>query len=104
MWEKSKGITKCEKRTVTCDKNKTDAMLVLLNITMEPSNLRKKNKGTTICDKRIVKCDIWITQCEDVTIKFEKKVRESPNVRKELLHVMLELHSMRMKSSNVRNK
>ena len=71
---------------------------------MEPSNLRKKNKGTTICDKRTVKCDIRITQCEDVTIKFEKKVRESPNVRKELLHVMLELHSMRMKSSNVRNK
>ena len=71
---------------------------------MEPSNLRKKNKGTTICDKRIVKCDIRITQCEDVTVKFEKKVRESPNVRKELLHVMLELHSMRMKSSTVRNK
>ena len=71
---------------------------------MEPSNLRKKNKGTTICNKRIVKCNIRITQCEDVTIKFEKKVRESLNVRKELLHVMLELHSMRMKSLNVRNK
>ena len=104
MWEKSKGTTQCDKRTVTCDKNRADVMLLLLNMTMEPSNLRKKNKGTTICDKRIVKCDIWITQCEDVTIKFEKKVRESPNVRKELLHVMLELHSMRMKSSNVRNK
>ena len=71
---------------------------------MEPSNLRKKNKGTTICDKRIVKCDIRITQCEDVTVKCEKKVKEPPNMRKELLHVMLELHSMRMKSSNVRNK
>ena len=53
-------------------------MLVLLNITMEPSNLRKKNKGTTICDKRIVKCDIRITQCEDVTVKCEKKVRNHP--------------------------
>ena len=41
---------------------------------------------------------------EDVTVKCEKKVREPPNVRKELLHVMLELHSMRMKLSNVRNK
>ena len=63
-------------------------MLVLLNVTMEPSNLRKKikeplyvtkelsylilelhnvtmepsnlreNKGTTKCDKRTIKCDI----------------------------------------------
>ena len=71
---------------------------------MEPSNLRKKNKGTTICDKIIFKCVIRITQCDDVTVKCEKKVREPPNVRKELLHVMLELHSMKMKSSNVRNK
>ena len=51
MWEKSKEITKYDKktvtydkRTVTCNKNRTDAMLVLLNITMEPSNLRKKIK------------------------------------------------------------
>ena len=40
--KKSKGTTKCEKRTVTFDKNRTYAMLVLLNITMEPSNVRKK--------------------------------------------------------------
>jgi len=30
------------KRTVTCDKNRADVMLVLLNMTMEPSNLRNK--------------------------------------------------------------
>ena len=46
MWEKSKETIKCEKktitRTVTCDKNRTNAMLVLLNITMELSNLREK--------------------------------------------------------------
>ena len=34
----------------------------------------------------------------------KKKIRESPNVRKELSHVMLELHNVRMKSSNVRKK
>ena len=80
-------------------------MLVLLNIIIEPSNLRKKiNKGTTIYDKRIVKCDIGTTQCEDGTVKYEKKVRKPPNVRKELSHVMLELHNMRIKSSNVRKK
>ena len=33
-----------------------------------------------------------------------KKVREPPNVRKELLHVMLELHNVRIKPSNVRKK
>ena len=33
-----------DKRTVTYNKKRTDAMLVLLNITMEPSNLRKKIK------------------------------------------------------------
>ena len=55
---------------------------------MEPSNLRKKiNKGTTIYDKRIVKCDIGTTQCEDETVKCEKKVWEPLNVRKEPSHV-----------------
>ena len=33
-----------------------------------------------------------------------KKVRERPNVTKELSYVMLELHNVRMKSSNVRKK
>ena len=32
-----------------------------------------------------------------------KKIREPPNVTKELSHVMLELYNVRMKSSNVRN-
>ena len=40
--KKSKGTNKYDKRTVTCDKNIVDVMLVLLNITMKPSNLRKK--------------------------------------------------------------
>ena len=33
-----------------------------------------------------------------------KKVREPPNVTKELSYVMLELHNMRMKLSNMRKK
>ena len=37
-------------------------------------------------------------------VKCKKKVRESPNVRKELSRVMLELHNMRIKPSNVRKK
>ena len=33
-----------------------------------------------------------------------KKIREPPNVTKELSHVMLEPHKMRMRPSNVRKK
>ena len=93
------------KKELTCDKNRIDVMLVLFNITIEPSNLRKKKrKGTTICDKRTVTCDIGTAQCEDETVKCEKKVREPLNVTKKLSHVLLESHNVRMKSSNVRKK
>ena len=37
-------------------------------------------------------------------VKCEKKVRDPPNVTKELSYVMLELHNMRMEPSNVRKK
>ena len=50
-------------------------MLVLLNMIMEPSNLRKNNK-------KIVKFDIGTTQCNNGTIKFEKQIKEPLNVTK----------------------
>ena len=62
-------------------KIESDAILVLLNVTMEPSNLRK-NKRTTICDRRIVKFDIGTAQCDNGTIKFEKQIKEPLNVTK----------------------
>ena len=34
----------------------------------------------------------------------KEKVREPPNVRKELSHLMLELYNVRMESPNVRKK
>ena len=34
----------------------------------------------------------------------KKKIREPPNVTKELSHAMLELHNMRIEPSNVRKK
>ena len=40
----------------------------------------------------------------DETFKCEKRVREPPNVIKELSYVMLELHNVRMKPSNMRKK
>ena len=82
-------------------------MLDLYNATIEPSNVRKKKKKrTTECDKRIVICDIKTVQCEDETVKCErkKKVREPPNVRKKLSHVILELHNVKIKQSNLRKK
>ena len=67
MWEKSKGTTKCEKKTITCDVGtaqcedetvkcekkkimeppnvRKELSLVILeryNVRMEPSNIRKK--------------------------------------------------------------
>ena len=37
-------------------------------------------------------------------LNVKKKVREPPNMTKELSHVMLELHNVRMKPSNMRKK
>ena len=71
---------------------------------MKPSNVRKKSKGTTRCEKRTVTCNVGTAQCEDETVKCDKIIREPPNMTKELTHVMLELHIMGMKSSNVRKK
>ena len=64
----------------------------------------EKSKGTTQYDKRIVICNVGTAQCEDETVKCEKKVREPPNVTKELSYMMLESHNVRMKPSNVRKK
>ena len=47
-------------------------VLVLPNMTIEPSNVRK-NRETTECDKSTVTCDVGIAQREDGTAKCEKK-------------------------------
>ena len=100
-------------------------MLVLHNVRMVPSNVRKKkgttkydkstvicdvgtikykkiNKGTTEYDKSTVTCDIGIAQCENDTIKCEKTIREPLNVRKVQSHVILVLHNVKMVSLNVK--
>ena len=56
------------------------------------------------CEKRTVTCDVGIAKYEDGTVKCEKTVKEPPNVKKELLHVILELHNMKMEPSNVKRK
>ena len=61
-------------------------------------------KRTIKYEKKIVICDIEIVDYEDGTVKCEEKVRELPNMRKELSYMMLELHNVRIKSSSVRKK
>ena len=83
--QKNKRTTKCDKSTVTCDigiaqcgdgiikyekkkkkkplnvtKVHSHVMLVLYNVRMVPSNVRK-NKGTTYCGKSIIICDVGTT-------------------------------------------
>ena len=67
------------------------------NVRMKSSNGRKKKgKETTKYEKRTVTCDVRTAQCENGTIKCEKKVREPPNMTKELSYVMLKPHNVRM--------
>ena len=42
-------------------KVQSHVMLVLHNVKMVPSNVRKKNKRTTECDKSTVTCDVSTT-------------------------------------------
>ena len=58
--------------------------------------MRKKYKGTTKCDKSIVTYNVGTAQCEDGTIKCEKKIREPSNMTKVQLHVILVLRNVRM--------
>ena len=51
------------------------------------SQMWEKSKETIKCKKRTVTCDIGTAQYENGTIKCKKKVREPPNMTKELSHV-----------------
>ena len=62
-------------------------MLVLHNMRMESSNVRKK-KRTTKCDKSIVKCCVDTIKRDNGTIKCEKKIKESSSVIRVQSHVM----------------
>ena len=54
-------------------KVQSNVMLVIHDVRIVPLNVRKKKRGTLECDKSIFTCDIGIAQCEDSTIKCEKK-------------------------------
>ena len=80
----------------------SNVILVLLNVTMELSNVRKKKGNHQMWQKNY---QMWCWNC--IMRRWNrqnaiKKKRELPNVTKVLSNVMLELHHMRMKPSNVR--
>ena len=78
--------------------------------------------STTECGKSMVKCDVSTAQCDNEIVKCEekiqvppnvrnvrpnvilKKVKESPNMTKELSYVILKPYIVRMELSNVRKK
>ena len=64
----------------------------------------EKKKRTIKCDKSTVTCDVSTAQCENGTFKCKKNIRKPPNVTKVQSHVMLVLHNVRMMPSNVRKK
>ena len=68
MWEKSKGITQCDKRTVTCDVGTAQCEDETVK------NEKKKSKETTKCEKITVIWVVGIAQREDRTVKWEKNV------------------------------
>ena len=53
-------------------KKLSHVMLEVHNVSMELSNVRK-SKGITKCKKRTITYDVGTTQCEDGTVKCEKK-------------------------------
>ena len=95
--KKNKRTTICQKRTIKFDVGTAQCEDKIVK--------RKKNsKGIIKYEKIIITCDVGTAQCEDETVKYEKKVRKPPNVRKELSHMMLELHNVKMKPLSVRKK
>ena len=95
--KKKREPSNVTKKTVTCDVGTAQCEDVIVIC-------EKKSKGTTKCNKKTITCDVETAQCEDGTVKYEKKEKEPPNVTKELSHMMLELHSVRIKPSYVRKK
>ena len=72
IWEKNKGTTECEKRTITCDVETTQ---------YEDGTVKceKKSKGTTQCDKRTITC---VKNRADAMLELFNMTMEPSNLRK----------------------
>ena len=81
-----------------------DEILVLPNVMIEMSNVRRKKKSTTECDKSTPRNDVGTAQCNNGTAKFENKKQGTINVTKVELDVMLVLPIVTIEPSNLRKK
>ena len=78
--------------------------LVLLNMIIEPSNLRKKKIKEPLYVTKVllnVILELYNVIIEPLNVR---KKNELPNVTKELSNVMLELHNVRIEPLNLRKK
>ena len=99
MWEK-------KKKPLNVTKILPNLMLVLLNVTIKPSNVKKKKKktkGITKCDKRKVTSDIGIAQCEDRMIKCEKK-KNKGTIECDKSTVIYDISTAQYKDETIKNK
>ena len=69
MWEKNRVLLNVTKVQI-------DVMLVLPNVTMKPSNVRKKKKEPPNVTKEVTR-DVRTAQCEGGIVKYEKKNKEN---------------------------
>ena len=80
-------------------------MLVLSNVTIKPSNVRKKIREPLnvikVRSHEIMVLPNLTMELSSVR-KMKKTKKEPSNVTKEQLRVMLKLHNMRMKPINVK--
>ena len=83
----------------------SNKILILPNVTMELSNVRKKIRVQLNTVKVWSYVMLVLSNVNNGTVKYEKKKIKVPqNVRKVQLNMMLVLFNVIMKSSNVRKK
>ena len=108
------GIVNCEgkkKVQLNVAKIQSYVMLVLPNMTLELSNVRKKEKRKRKRKRELlnvtkVRLYVMLVLC-NVTMKLsnvQKKIKVPPNVRKIRLYVIFVLPDVTMEPSNVRKK
>ena len=64
----------------------------------------ERNKKTTKYDKSTIICDVGIVPCENDTLKYKKKIKLQPNVRKVRSDMMLILPNVTIEPSFVRKE
>ena len=83
-------------------KVQSNVMLVLPNVIIEPSNVRKKVREPPSVTKVQSHVMLVLYNVRMILSNVRKKIREPPNATKVQSHMLLLLHNVRMVPSNVR--